>query len=235
MKLGPYLLGPNETPENGIYTGDAMELAESIPDESVDLIFTDPVYREIDHYRWLAKMAARVLKQDTACLAWYGGPAIAAVQSAMADYLRWTWQLNYTVPAKPNKLIGYNIFTWTTPCLWYRKGKGFPKQRIPDTFISTARPATAFKWNKNPAVIRRWCAAFTDEAAIILDPFSGSGTLPAACKQLGRHCLAFEIDPVTAELARERVRNTQPPLFIPDAAAEQFVLDISEAQDKGER
>ena len=42
--LGPYLLGPNNTPENGIYTGDAWELARAIPDESVDLIFTDPVY-----------------------------------------------------------------------------------------------------------------------------------------------------------------------------------------------
>ena len=39
MKLGPYLLGPNDTPENGIYTGDARELAKAIPDESVDLIF----------------------------------------------------------------------------------------------------------------------------------------------------------------------------------------------------
>ena len=30
MKLGPYELGPNDTPENGIYTGDARELARAI-------------------------------------------------------------------------------------------------------------------------------------------------------------------------------------------------------------
>ena len=35
--LGPYDL-------NTIITGDARELAKAIPDESVDLIFTDPVY-----------------------------------------------------------------------------------------------------------------------------------------------------------------------------------------------
>ena len=35
MKLGPYELGPNDTPENGIYCGDARELSRAIPDESV--------------------------------------------------------------------------------------------------------------------------------------------------------------------------------------------------------
>jgi len=32
--------------------------------------------------------------------------------------------------------------------------------------------------------------------------------------QLGMHYLAFEIEPDVAERARERVRNTQPPLFV---------------------
>ena len=59
--LGPYLLGPNDE-NQGIYTGDARELAEAIPDESVDLIFTDPVYDRIDDYRWLAE--SHVLSGD---------------------------------------------------------------------------------------------------------------------------------------------------------------------------
>ena len=66
MMLGPYELGPNNTPENGIYTGDARELAKEIPDESVDLIFTDPPYKKQFQYlyEWLPGEAARVLKQD---------------------------------------------------------------------------------------------------------------------------------------------------------------------------
>lgn len=36
---------------NQIVTGDARELAKRIPDESVDLIFTDPIYDCIDDYR----------------------------------------------------------------------------------------------------------------------------------------------------------------------------------------
>ena len=49
---------------------------------------------------------------------------------------------------------------------------------------------------------------------MIFDPFTGGGTVPAVCKMLGRNYLAFEIDPTTADNARLRVQNTQPPLFV---------------------
>lgn len=204
--LGPH--GPNA----GVYQGNARELAEAIPDESVDLIFTDPVYQNIDDYKWLAETAARVLKPDRACLAWYGGPKLHEVGRMMSEIMVYTWTLNYVVIAKPNKLIGYNIFTWTTQCLWFRKGKGFPKDRIPDTYVSTASPSGSFKWNKNVGVITKWVGAFTKPGNIVFDPFTGGGTVPAVCKILGRKWLAFEIEPDTATRARERVCLTQPPL-----------------------
>ena len=43
---------------------------------------------------------------------------------------------------------------------------------------------------------------------------------------LGRRYLAFEIDPDTAEMARERVRMTQPPLFVPEP--QQLELEMAE-------
>src|SRR5260221_13856113 len=49
---------------NTITTGDARELATAIPDESIDLVFTDPPYPKeyLPLYGWLAEEAARVLK-----------------------------------------------------------------------------------------------------------------------------------------------------------------------------
>lgn len=219
--LGPYLLGPNDTPENGIYTGDARELAKVIPDESVDLVFCDPIYDRIDDYRWLAETASRVLKMDRACLAWYGGPRLKETIGAMDLALDWVWPLQYTVVAKGRKLIGYNLFVWTTPCLWYRKGAGYPERRIPDTFISHERPSNGHKWNKNISVVTYWMHAFVGQGTIVFDPFTGGGTVPAVCKMLGRRYLAFEIDPDVAQRARDRVRDTQPPLFVagPEQAA----------------
>ena len=53
---------------NHIYTGDAKELTKDIPNESIDLIFTDPVYQNLDDYEWLAQEAARLLKPNSTLL-----------------------------------------------------------------------------------------------------------------------------------------------------------------------
>ena len=58
---------------------------------------------------------------------------------------------------------------------------------------------------------------------LVIDYFMGSGTTAVAAKILGLRWWGSEIDPDTAEMARERVRMTQPPLFVPEARqAEMF-------------
>jgi len=56
----------------------------------------------------------------------------------------------------------------------------------------------------------------TPPGGVVLDVFGGSASIAEACLITGRQYIVFEIDPATAELARERVRNTQPPLFVPE-------------------
>jgi DNA modification methylase len=196
-----------------VQIGDAKVIAKQIPDESVDIILTDPVYMNLQDYEWLSETAARVLKPDRACLAWYGGSEIEKVKKVMSQYLTYTWQLYYTVPAKSHRLIGYNIFTWTTQCLWFRKGKGFPVNRIPDTFISHKRPDGNFKWNKNKAVLAYWLRAFLPDGGTVFDPFAGEGVMAVVCKELGVYdYFGCEIDRDTALKAWERIRLAQPAL-----------------------
>ena len=38
--------------------------------------------------------------------------------------------------------------------------------------------------------------------------------IPLVCKLVGPMYLAFEIEPARSQIARDRVRNTQPPLFV---------------------
>lgn len=206
---------------NQIITGDAREMAKQIPDESVDFIFADPVYSNIEDYRWLAEIALRVLKPDSACLAWCSKPA--ECQFAMQEAgLNYQWTLNYTVVAKPTLLFQYGLFTWTTPCLYFAKGKRKAFPPIPDTFISQSSPDNGFKWNKNIAVINRWLSSFTKPGDVVYDPFAGSGTVPAVCKMTGRNFIASEIDPLRAEAARQRVEQTPTPLFVLEPIEEQL-------------
>lgn len=216
-RLGPFALGPNDTLENGVYVGDARLLAEAIPDESVDLIFTDPIYDRIDDYRWLAETAARVLRPDSACLAWAANRRQRDAANAMSEYLAFERVLTlFMSGVTVGSYIG-KVFVKTTPCLWMKKGNGQPRRVIWDISIgisNRAKYGEFHEWGKDPQTTARWLDAFASADAIILDPFTGGGTVPAVCKMLGRRYLAFEIEPDVAERARERVRNTQPPLFV---------------------
>jgi hypothetical protein len=205
-KLGPYEL-------NTIITGDARELAKAIPDESVDLVFTDPIYSNIDDYRWLAETAARVLKPDSACLVWFDEPNFDAIYRSMTPILSFAafmhWQrYGHLAPSRSG-------ITVISPCLWLEVGKSKTYKRIANWCgVPNGLGVSNFHWSKPMILLRKWVDAFTLDGSTVFDPFTGGGTVPAVCKMLGRNYLAFEIDPATADMARERVANTQPPLFV---------------------
>lgn len=56
--------------------------------------------------------------------------------------------------------------------------------------------------------------------AVVLDPFCGSGTTGVACVQTGRNFIGFEIDPAYCEIARRRISQAVPALFVPESAAQ---------------
>jgi DNA modification methylase len=210
-KLGPYDL-------NTIVTGDARELAKSIPDESVDLIFTDPVYSNIDDYRWLAETASRVLRPEGHLLAWQNVRYWYDTATQLKEKLfeRYTFVLT-----RSNACVGTNgtyVLQLWTPLLWYSKQdkvKPIVKPRDSIDVPMISGDSALHQWQKPIKAISYWLKCFSHPGATILDPFTGGGTVPAVCKMLSRNYLAFEIDPETAEKARERVLLTQPPLFVP--------------------
>jgi len=212
---------------NQIVTGDARELAERIPDESIDLIFTDPVYDRIDDYRWLAETAARVLKPDRACLVWVATPLLSKIIKVMEPPLDYAWQMIWqkvgpVYPGKPG-MCKYAI------CLWFQKGQSKTIKKIWDFHQSgygNILPISenGHGWRKSADNIAFWLEAFTQPNDTVFDPFTGGGTVPAVCKMLGRNYIAFEIEPETAERARERVLNTQPPLFVLEPEQQEMQL-----------
>ena len=44
---------------------------------------------------------------------------------------------------------------------------------------------------------------------LVLDPFMGSGTTAAACKQLQRRYIGFETDPQYVKMAEERLKKEE--------------------------
>ena len=55
------------------------------------------------------------------------------------------------------------------------------------------------------ALVERCILASTNEGALVLDPFLGSGTTATACARTGRRCVGIELDAAHLATARHRV------------------------------
>ena len=224
-KLGPYLLGPHDTPENGIYTGDARELAKAIPDESVDLIFTDPVYDRVDDYRWLAETGARALKPSGQLAFYQAHIYYLDSMRAIDTSLKFRWIGTEQKIGTQTTIWGQRVLCRTRHVFFYYKPPAIFNTWLVDYINRMPDGKGNHIWSKHSG-IEKWIKQL--EGEIIFDPFAGGGTVPAVCKMLGRRYLAFEIDPDTAELARKRVRQTQPPL--PGLITEQLPMELECSQ-----
>lgn len=211
MKLGPYLLGPNDTPENGIYTGDAKELAKLIPDESVDLIFTDPAYQNIEDYEWLAQAARRILKPTGQALIYQAHKWLPETMQALSP-LNYAWALGERM-TKQARYWPLKMFIAWRPLLWYAK-EAIPFNKMGPDFSTTSDTiGSNFRWHKRTGHILRWLSQLSRENDIVIDFFCGGGAIPASCYIRNRYWLGFEIDPDTAHSARASIAETKLPLF----------------------
>jgi len=224
--------------KNAIITGDARELAKRIPDESIGLIFTDPPYN-IGFARYenysdnlpddeYIGMLAGLRRMGPVAIIQYPEETCRYIVPALGTPTHvGAWCYSSNVSRRFRLISYYGI----SP----RYDRILQPYKNPDDrrVIRNERPGTPiYEWwtdiqlvkgnskEKNHIcpiplkLAKRIITLSTNAGDTVLDPFVGGGTIPAACKILGRNYIAFEIDPETAELARERVRNTQPPLFV---------------------
>lgn len=204
---------------NQIIMGDARELSKDIPNESIDLIFTDPVYDRIDDYLWLAETAARVLKPRGHLVAFYQTTlnretANALCEGGMKPY--WTLIVYRNGGPNPRNAFGFTKASLAHFCI--KSNVAMWQHNLIDVIETvTVSANTRHQWQKDSKAIKRWIYDLTTSDQIVLDPFAGSGTVSAACKELGRKYIAFEINQNTVETARQHVQATPSPLFITES------------------
>lgn len=206
---------------NEIVTGDARVLAERIPDNSIDLIFTDPVYSERPLYDWLGMVARRILKPAGAVLCWSNGHWHRENANWLdASGLTYRWDFA-CVNGDTSAPMDGKIISKTNRLLWFdadRRSKmcGY----LADGYLSVGGrwpiPRAEFGWGKSAVFTIQAVEAFTTESAIVFDPFSGEGTHACVCRLTHRRWISFELDPTRAARARARVAATQAmhPVFL---------------------
>ncbi|KKR46071.1 MAG: methylase N-4/N-6 domain protein [Parcubacteria group bacterium GW2011_GWB1_40_14] len=203
---------------NRIIQGDALEVLKTFPDESFDLVLTDPPYNAKNigpnaRVYSMGKMKLPTMEYKKFCHDWFTEaqrvaktiiftPGIANTH----NYPQPFWQICWHKPAAVsfNRMGGFNAWE---PIFIYGK----PKARIGQDYKrQDTLNLTPGIWKEHPCPkplsLWEWLIdKFSKEGDIILDPFEGSGTTSRACKNLKRKSIGIEINPDYVKIAKARL------------------------------
>jgi site-specific DNA-methyltransferase (adenine-specific) len=199
-----------------LVTGNAIELAKDLPDESVDLICTDPPYAlpEAWLYAWLSLQAGRLLRPGgyLLCLMSSVWTSVHLQALALSPALRYYASLAISHADGAATIWERNLMAAYKPVALFSKGQPAPTTMRVFNMVGSggAKKAKAWhKWGQGLPPFLVWVEAFCPEGGLVLDPFAGGGTTLVAAKTIGRKWLGFEIDPAAADRARVRLAETQ--------------------------
>jgi ParB-like chromosome segregation protein Spo0J len=178
-----------------------------IPNQSVDLILTDPPYEEVSLplYKDLGIFAMRVLK-DGGCLFTIAGHyALPRIISYIEESgLKYIHYFPIIHSGKAAFLFDNKIKAKHKPMLLFAKGrKSILANFIEDIIWSTPPDKTLHEWAQSPAKAEHVIKSLiVSDNQIVLDPFMGVGTFGLAAIKLNRKFIGIEIDKQNFEIAK---------------------------------
>ena len=195
--------------------GDCLELMKELPDESIDLILTDPPYAQKYNYLWegLAKESPRILKKGGSLVTLCGHYQVPFVIETMSKYLKYWW-IGGIAQRRSNRLAGKWVFVKWKPVLWYvKEHRRVIGYKCPYDLVSPIKEDWKDKklheWNQPEIFSENWIKYLINEGDIVLDPFMGSGTTGVACVQLNRNFIGYEISLDYVKIAEKRIGEAQ--------------------------
>lgn len=196
--------------EEGIIKGDFREKAIDLPDNSVDLIFTDPPYdrKSLPLYEATAEQAARVLVPGGSLIMYCGQYLVPDIIAKSTDKgMRYWWTIACTHQGKKARMTEYGIVVHWKPLLWFVKGTRRDKETFIDDIVSNGQQEKdAHVWQQSVAEAEYFIDRLTREGQTVVDFFAGGGTTLVAADRLGRQWRGYEIDPHTRAIALGRIQ-----------------------------
>ena len=194
---------------NKVICGDCLEIMKGIPDNSVDLVLTDPPYNvgvdygeqtndnRDDFIEWMTPIFKETQRISKSIL-------ITTGHYRLADYAiieKWKWLIAWHKPASIKRSpVGFTNFE--PIALWGKGSNGhvdiFKAPILVDGGLNGHPCPKPLKW----ALFQ---LKMFPNAQTVLDPFLGSGTTAVACKQLGRRYIGIEISPEYCKIAEQRL------------------------------
>lgn len=198
-------VGLNSTGSASIHCCDFRDL--TVEPGSATLILTDPPYgaEYLPLWRDLGEFAFTALKDGGILVAYSGQTYLPQVMNALCEHLEYWWMI--AVGHRHGKPVVWHrrVMNAWKPVLIFTKGK--PECDLFSDVIRLGTPGAkeAHPWAQPGSEAETLVEAFSSPGDLVVDPFSGSGTIPIAAEALGRRVLGCEISEVAHRKAADRI------------------------------
>lgn len=206
--------------ENKIICRDSLELMKNLPDESIDLILTDPPYgidkkgiknsEDLNIFYKILPECYRVLKKDSFFISFFSTKLLPEIFKDNPFSYYWQFILNCPLGSVRSP-IGFSKYM---SCFVFKKGNPkiihWNKDIFNDTPSKMVEPDEGYINHPSPKpkkFIIELLKMFSKEGCIVLDPFIGAGSTAVACYLINRKYIGFEIEEDYCKIAEERLNK----------------------------
>ena len=187
--------------------GDFREVAKTIPDGSVDLIFTDPPYdlKSRSLYGDLAVMAQKKLVKGGSLVVYGGQLDLPGTLDWIVPHLRYWWTLSINMTGRAHTHMNeYGVIVKWKALLWFVKGTRGNKETFVEDLVESKKEKSFHPWQQGIQEALYYIEKLVPKDGFVFDPFCGGGTTAFACKELKRRVLTCDIDDDSLKIAKER-------------------------------
>lgn len=205
--------------------GDCLEMMKEIPDGSVDMVLTDPPYgmdfqsnhrkekyskikndKELSWLNVWVDELFRVAADNTAHYVFCSFHNVDVFKQSLEKKFKiknmLVWEKNNTSMGdlKADFAPKYEMI------IFLQKGRRFINGSRDPNILKFNRTGNKLHPTQKPVDLLQYLLEkFSDEGAVILDPFMGSGSTGVACKNLNRNFIGIELDEEYFKIAQERI------------------------------
>lgn len=191
----------------GLHHGDFRRLSDSIADESVQLVFTDPPYdkESVDLYDDAARIARRILRPGGSFITYAGQRHLPSVLTACSRHLVYWWCIAGIHSGGNQILNKLGVRCGRKPLVWFVKNTRGDVQNVLFDIVTGDREKNIHEWQQAEGEASYYIEEVTSPDGLVVDFFVGGGTTAVAAKKLGRRWIGFEISATAAERASKRI------------------------------
>jgi len=196
-----------------IFPGDFRSVLPSVLEDSkTDLFLTDPPYPEQSLLLWreLGELASKKLKPGGFLVGISGSRFLDQVMTHLSVKLTYVWVGMLHLQGQTCSHPSRRMISSCRPVLIYaRKHKSGSIPKPPnlarDVVTTNGADTTWHPFGQKVVVFKELIEWFSRPNDLVVDPFAGGGTVPAACRVTLRRCVATELEPAHFKNLQRRI------------------------------